>query len=97
MPHRGKDIGNIDMIGRMIQAAGVRCADYDPDQLPRLLGLRYRIDEAMVTAIAGMRLQGVTWQVIGDALNVTRQAVIQAYGPAVAEVHRKKLRAVAKR
>lgn len=94
MPHTGKDTANLDMIGRMVMAAGRRLADYDPEELPRLLRIKGLVDEAMVEAIAGMRLSGVTWQSIGDSLGVTRQAVIMGYGPAVADAHRRAIREV---
>jgi hypothetical protein len=76
-------VANLDMVGRMIDAAGRTAAGYDPDQLARLAGLHDRIDAAMVVAIAGQRAAGVTWSSIGEALGVTKQAVIQLYGPKV--------------
>lgn len=94
MPHSRKDTANLDMIARMVTAAGKRLADYDPEDLPRLLRIKAIVDEAMVVAIAGMRLSGVTWQSIGDSLGVTRQAVIMGYGPAVADAHRRAIREV---
>lgn len=74
------------MIGRLIVAAGRRVAGYDPDQLARLVALHRTLDAATVEAVAGMRASGVTWRAIGEALGVTKEAVIQAYGPAVREL-----------
>lgn len=74
------------MIGRMITAAGRRVGGYDPDQLARLVGLHRTLDGAVVEAVAGQRAAGVTWRSIGEALGVTKEAVIQAYGPAVREL-----------
>lgn len=86
MPHTHKDVANLDMIGRMIGAAGRTVAEYDPDQLVRLANLRNHVDAALVIAVAGQRASGMTWASIGDALGVTRQAVIQYYGPMVREL-----------
>jgi hypothetical protein len=81
MPHTYKDVANLDMVARMIRAAGRTVGQYDPDQLARLYALKAEIDGAMIEAISGQRAAGITWQSIGDALGVTRQAVIQLYGP----------------
>lgn len=83
MPHEHRDPGNIDMIARMIGAAGRTVGTLDPDQLARLDALHRRVDEAMVAAIIGQRRAGIRWESIGDALGVTKQAVIQRYGPRV--------------
>lgn len=85
MPHSHKDPANISMIARMMTAAGRTVAGLDPDQLARLCDLRQTLDQAIVTAVAGQRSQGVYWSSIGDALGVTKEAVIQRYGPAVAQ------------
>lgn len=84
MPLTEKDVANIDMVARMIRAAGRTVAGYDPDQLGRLQALHAQIDRAMVTAIAGQRRAGVTWAAIGAELGVTKEAVIQKWGPLVA-------------
>jgi hypothetical protein len=85
MPHTHKDVANLDMMARMIRAAGRTVGEYDPDQLCRLDGLKSVLDAAMVAAVRGQRESGVTWQSIGEALGVTRQAVIQLYGPRLEE------------
>lgn len=85
MPHKENDPGNLAMIGRMIDAAGRRVAGYDPDQLARLASLHDNLDRAMVTAIRGQRRTGITWVSIGEALGVTKEAVVQRYGPRVRE------------
>lgn len=80
MPHRHKDPANIDMIARMIGAAGKRAAGMDPDQLARLQHLHRVVDQATAVAVAGQREQGVTWESIGDALGVTKQAALMRWG-----------------
>ena len=79
MVHRESDVANIDMIGRMIRAAGHRVGGYDPDQLVRLAAIREVLDAAIVDAVTGQRSQGITWQSIGDALGITRQAALMGY------------------
>ena len=83
MPLTHKDPANIDMITRMIGAAGRHVAGLDPDALARLAELRDAVDLAVVVAIAGQRSQGVYWSSIAGALGVTKEAVIQRYGPMV--------------
>lgn len=95
MPHSHKDIANLDMIGRMIRAAGRTVGQYDPDQIKRLANLQAELDSAMVEAIAGQRLQGIWWSSIAEELGVTKQAVIQRYGKAVAAAHRQQIRKAA--
>lgn len=86
MPHTHKDVANIDMIVRMVRAAGRTAGEYDPDQLARLAAVKDAVDRAMIEAVAGQRAAGVTWQTIGDALGVTRQAMIMYYGPKIDEL-----------
>lgn len=84
MAHRHSDVANIDMIGRMIRAAGKRVAGYDPDQLRRLSDLRAELDAALLEAVAGQRSQGITWASIGEAMGVTGEACIMRFGPKIA-------------
>lgn len=81
MAHKHTDVANLEACARLIRAAGRRLAGYDPDQLPRLQSLHRAVDDAMVEAVRGQREQGVMWSTIADALGVTKEAVIQAYGP----------------
>lgn len=81
MAHKQTDVANLDACARLIRAAGKRLAGYDPDQLPRLQALHRAVDDAMVTAVRGMRAQGITWVSIANELGVTKEAVVQRYGP----------------
>jgi len=69
----------LDMCGRTISAAGRRVAESDVETLPELLQLHELVDVAAAAAVAGLRDRGWTWQSIGDALGVTRQAAIQRW------------------
>ena len=67
------------MTARMLAAAGRRVADADPDELQQLLALRDAVDAAVLNAVRGLRASGATWQDIGDAIGVTRQAAIMRW------------------
>lgn len=86
MSHKEADPGNVAATARLIRAAGRRLAGYDPDQLPRLQALHRAVDDAMVEAVRGQREQGITWVSIAEALGVTKEAVVQAYGPSGTKV-----------
>lgn len=60
----------------MVRAAGVRVAQADADDLRELLTLREATEQAILTAVSGLRDQGVTWHDIGAASGTTRQAAI---------------------
>lgn len=70
-------------VARMIRAAGRRVGTADPDQLAALARLRRTLDEALADAVAGQRAAGIQWQSMGDALGVTKQAVIQRWAPLI--------------
>lgn len=80
MGHRHSDPANLAMIARMIAAAGKRAAGMDPDQLARLQDLHRAVDQATAVAVAGQRSQGITWESIGQALGVTKQAALMRWG-----------------
>lgn len=80
MPHKHSDPANLDMIARMIAAAGRRAAGLDPDQLARLQRLHRAVDDATAVAVAGQRSAGITWESIGEALGVTKQAALMRWG-----------------
>lgn len=81
MPHTHKDPANIDMIGRMITAAGRHVGGMDPPDLARLVRLRVTLDAAVMDAVRGQRSQGVQWSSIAESLGVTKEAVVQRFGP----------------
>lgn len=81
MPHTHKDPANLAMIGRMIDSAGRHVGQRDPDLLAELCALRGRLEAAIDVAVAGQRSSGIFWSSIAEALGVTKEAVVQRYGP----------------
>ncbi len=70
---------------RFIRAAGARVANADEPELTQLVALYADLDDAVVTAIRGMRARGCSWAYIARGLGVTRQAAQMRYGKAVEE------------
>lgn len=70
---------------RFIRAAGRRVADADEIELAQLVALQDVVDEAIVTAIRGMRDRDCSWAYIARGLGVTRQAAQMRWGKAVEE------------
>jgi hypothetical protein len=71
----------LDMVRRIIHAAGHRVAEADADQLAQLVALRAELDEAILDAVRGLRDADITWQDIGTATGTTRQAAQLKWGP----------------
>lgn len=65
---------------RFIRAAGRRVADADEIELADLLSLYPVLDEAVGTAIQGMRSRGCSWAYIAKATGTTRQGAQQRWG-----------------
>lgn len=65
---------------RFIRAAGRRVAEADEVELGELIGLQSVLDEAIATAVAGMRDRGLSWQYIANATGTSRQAACQRWG-----------------
>lgn len=65
---------------RFIRAAGRRCAEADEIELGRLFELHATVDEALLTAVRGLRERGMSWQYIASATGVTRQAALKRWG-----------------
>lgn len=71
-------------VRRVLRAYSRRVADADPEDLAELLVMRQTVDDAIGSAIAGMRERGVSWAAIATATGTTRQAAQQRYGVKVA-------------
>ena len=69
----------LQMARRMIRAAGTRVGNDDVEYLSELVDLREYLNTAIVSAVAGLRKSGHTWQDIGDATGTTRQAAIMKW------------------
>jgi hypothetical protein len=69
----------LSMVRRMIRAAGKRVAWADEPELRELVDMRKHLDEAIQHAVERQRDRGVTWQRIGDALGITRQAAQERF------------------
>jgi hypothetical protein len=65
---------------RFIRAAGRRVAQADEVELGELIALHAVLDEAIDTAVAGMRDRGLSWAYIAGATGVSRQAAFQRWG-----------------
>jgi uncharacterized protein with PIN domain len=65
---------------RFIRAAGRRVADADEVELAELLTLQATLDEAIQTAVDGIRDRGMSWAYIATATGTTRQAAYQRWG-----------------
>jgi hypothetical protein len=50
------------------------------DDLTRIAGQRRELDGQQFAAVLDARLAGASWDVIGEALGITKQAVQKRYG-----------------
>jgi hypothetical protein len=66
-------------IRRAIRAHGRRVADGDVEALPGLIALADELDQAITTAVTGLRGDGYSWTEIAARLGVTRQAARQRW------------------
>lgn len=62
-------------IKRMIRALDRDLAEWEPDDLIILADLEAELRRVRGAAVLGMREHGITDKQIGDALNITQQAV----------------------
>ena len=67
-------------VARVITAAGRRVATGDVEALPDLAHPAADLDAALITAVAGLRKFGYSWEQIAARLGVTRQAAQQRWG-----------------
>jgi DNA-directed RNA polymerase specialized sigma24 family protein len=65
---------------RVIAAAGRRVAAGDVDGLAELAALAGRVDDALATAVTGLRAAGYSWSEIATRLGISRQAAHQRWG-----------------
>lgn len=67
-------------VSRVITAHGRRVQGGDIEGLAALVGLGTQLDQAITTAVTGLRTAGYSWADIADRLNITRQAAHQRWG-----------------
>lgn len=65
---------------RVLAAHGRRIAVGDIEGLRDLDALGRAWEQAMHTAVTGLRVEGFSWAEIGDRLGITRQAAHQRWG-----------------
>lgn len=68
---------------RFIRAAGRRCAEADEIELGRLYELHASVDDALLTAVRGLRARGMSWEYIASATGVSRQAAFKRWADRV--------------
>lgn len=74
----------VDFVRRIIRRAGKRVAVGDDWELGELISLREEVEDAITTAVIGLRTQGHSWTYIADGLGITRQSAHERYGKKVA-------------
>lgn len=67
-------------VSRVLRGTARRAAEIDPSELVELVRLRDDLDDAIHMVVAGVRRSGATWEEIGSALGMTRQAAQQRWG-----------------
>lgn len=72
----------LNMLRRMVRAAGRRVAEADEVDLAQLIAIRADLDEAINTAVQGMRARDLSWAYIASATGTTRQAAFKRWGKA---------------
>ena len=73
----------IEFAKRIIRRAGERVALADDWDLAELASVYDDLGDAVAVGVAGLRAQGHSWQYIGDALGISRQAAQQRFAEKV--------------
>lgn len=69
----------LKMLKRMIRAGGKRVGQADEIELAEIVELHRYMEEVIKDAISNQLEEGKSWQNIGDALNVSRQAAFKKW------------------
>jgi hypothetical protein len=81
--HRRRVVENDEyaaFVRRVLRACARRVAAGDIEAITCMAALADELDEALRSAVAGLRSNGYSWAEIGARLNVTRQAAQQRWG-----------------
>ena len=83
-PHRRRDVVENDEYAaftrRILRAYARRVAAGDIEAITDMAALSEHIDDAIATAITGLRAFGYSWADIGQRLGISRQAAQQRWG-----------------
>jgi hypothetical protein len=63
----------------MVKSAGHRVGNGDVDDFAELVAIHTELEQALHVAVVGLRASGHTWQDIGAATGVTRQAALMKW------------------
>jgi hypothetical protein len=80
--NRRRHVENTDYAGfarRVLAAHGRPVAAGDIEGLPELVALATELDDAITTAVAGLRDRGYSWADIATRLGISRQAAHQRW------------------
>lgn len=67
-------------VQRMVRAAYRRAAETDPEEFAALAGLPTLCADLEAQAVHALRAQGYTWEHIGRAFKMTKQAAFNRWG-----------------
>lgn len=76
---RADDVEYIQMVTRMIRAAGKRGANADAYMLKLIREMHEAVDQAELIAVDGLREQGFSWDELGADQGINRQATLRRY------------------
>lgn len=82
MTRRKRDKSPAEFIGAvraLIASSGRRVAESDPPDLAQLVQLQAAVQDAIRTAVAGQRHQGITWDWIAKETGTSIPAAIQKW------------------
>ena len=69
-----------EFVARILRAYSVRVARGDIEALAHLWRLQGELDEAIETAVEGLRAEGWSWAEIGRRLGMTKQSAHERWG-----------------
>lgn len=70
----------LDMLSRMIRAAGKRVGAADEHELAKLVDIQREFEAAVQTAVDAQIASGRSWSYIGNVLGISKQAAFKRFG-----------------